>query len=212
MYPVWDVPTRLFHWLLVIAFLLSWLSHEYDWYRIHLWSGYTVLVLVAFRLAWGFVGSPHSLFRDFLHGPGRVLGYFRGEGRVHRGHNPAGGWVVLAMLLLLLAQALTGLFNSDGLLFNGPLYHTLDSGWTDRLGAWHGYLFRGLATVVVIHVLAIVIYQVLLRRNLLGPMFSGGDKGVAAPVSVWRALAIVLLCAATLALAVYLAPEPDLPW
>ncbi len=127
MHPTWDLPTRLFHWLLVWAVFLSWLSHEYEWFQLHLWSGYSVLVLVAFRFFWGFFGSQHSRFNDFVRSPARVWRYWRGGVRSQSGHNPAGGWSVLIMLALLLLQGLAGLFNSDGLLFDGPLYHALDS-------------------------------------------------------------------------------------
>ena len=212
MHPVWDLPTRLFHWLLVIAVFLSWLSHELDWIDVHLWAGYSVLVLVAFRITWGFIGSVHSRFADFVRGPVAVLAYWRGRTEQGPGHNPAGGWSILALLLLLLVQALTGLFNSDGLMFDGPLYHALDSDWTDRLGAVHEELFWVLCGFITLHVLAVLVYQFGKRENLLGPMLHGGSGGRAAPAPLWRALLVLALCSSALALAVYLAPEPVLPW
>ena len=123
-HPIWDIPTRLFHWALVIAVLLSWVSQEEDYLQVHEVSGYVVLTLVCFRIVWGFVGSVHSRFADFVRAPGAVWAYLRGRGdRQQPGHNPAGGWSVLVMLLLLLVQALTGLFNSDELMHDGPFYH-----------------------------------------------------------------------------------------
>ncbi len=213
MYPTWDIPTRLFHWALVLAVFLSWLSHEMDWIDVHLWSGYTVLVLVVFRLAWGFLGSVHSRFSDFLRGPASVLAYFRGRASSEApGHNPAGGWSVVVLLVLLLTQAGSGLFNSDGLLFDGPLSYALDSSWTDKLGELHDQLFWVILGFIVLHLLAVAWYQFVRGDNLLGPMLTGGVQGMAAPVPVWRALLVLGVCVGLLALAVYFAPEPDLPW
>jgi cytochrome b len=212
MHPLWDIPTRIFHWLLVLAVFTSWLSHELEWIGVHLWSGYTVLVLVCFRLLWGLLGSLHSRFANFVRSPATVLGYIRGEEYQQPGHNPLGGWAVLVLLILLLLQALTGLFNSDGLLFDGPLYHALDSNWSDKLGAWHERVFWLLLAMIALHLLAVSWYQLYRRRNLLLPMFTGGDNGSTAPVSLWRALLLLLSCCGLLALVVYLAPQPALPW
>jgi cytochrome b len=212
VYPLWDIPTRAFHWLLVVAVFCSWLSHQLEWFSVHLWSGYSVLVLVCFRLLWGFVGSIHSRFRSFLRGPASLLNYWRGRELQQPGHNLAGGWAVVVLLLLLLAQALTGLFNSDGLLYEGPMFHVLDSAWTDKLGAWHERVFWMLLAMIGLHLLAVAWYQLHKRKNLLLPMLTGGDNGIAAPVSVWRAVLAVGICAGLLALAVYLAPAPKLPW
>jgi len=210
-HPVWDIPTRLFHWLLVAAVLMSWLSHEFEWIDIHLWSGYSVLVLVVFRILWGFWGSAHSRFGDFLHSPRAVWSYWRGEFSAGHGHNPAGGWSVLAMLLLLLLQGLTGLFNSDGLLFDGPLYHALDSGWTDKLGAWHERIFVAVLALVGAHIVAVVYYQWGRGEKLIGPMITGGTGG-APSAPMWRAAILLGLAAGALALAVYLAPAPEIYW
>ena len=212
MHPTWDLPTRLVHWLLLSALFLSWLSHEWEWYQVHLWSGYSVLVVVTFRLLWGFFGSIHSRFRNFLRGPRTLLRYWRGELGERTGHNPVGGWSVLLMLLLILVQALTGLFNSDGLLFDGPLYHVLDSSWTDKLGELHEQLFWLILVLVALHVLAVLYYQLVRGEDLLQPMIKGGAEGTSAPASTWRALLLLLFCAGLLTLAVYLAPAPEIYW
>jgi cytochrome b len=213
MNPLWDLPTRLFHWLLVAAIFASWLGHEQEWINLHLWSGYTVLVLVGFRLSWGFVGSAHSRFGDFMQSPAVVWRYWRGSESARPGHNPAGGWAVLTMLLVILVQALSGLFNSDGLLFEGPLYHALDSSWTDKLGALHEQGFWVLLGLVALHVGAILYYQFgSPAANLIGPMLTGGEGGHQSPVSLWRALVVLVLCVASLAAAVYWAPAAELPW
>jgi cytochrome b len=211
-HPLWDLPTRLFHWLLVLGVFLSWLSHEQDWIEVHLWSGYGVLVLVAFRILWGFFGSVHSRFTDFVRGPSAVLRYWRGERPDTAGHSPAGAWSILVLLALLLVQAGSGLFNSDGLLFDGPLHHALDSDLTDQLGELHDQLFWVILGFIGLHVAAVLYYQFVRREPLLGAMVTGGARGARAPVSLWRALGLLLLCGGLLALAVYLAPEPEYPW
>ena len=212
IYPLWDLPTRSFHWLLVLAVFVSWLSHELEWIRVHTWSGYSVLVLVGFRLLWGFWGSGHSRFRSFLRGPATLVNYWRGNHIDQPGHNPAGGWAVLLLLILLLLQALTGLFNSDELFFDGPLFHLLDSQWTDRLGAWHERIFWALLAMIILHLAAIAWYQWVKGQDLVRPMLSGGNTGTVAPVSLWRALLFLVVCSGLLALAIYLVPEPQLPW
>ena len=211
-YPLWDIPTRLFHWLLVSGLALAWFSHEQDWYEVHRWAGYAMVVLVSFRMLWGVWGSRHSRFVDFVRSPRAVLRYWRGQGDAVVGHNPAGGWSVLALLLLVLTQGVTGLFNSDDLFFDGPLHFALDSDVADRLGALHDQLFWIIVGFSVVHVLAVAWYQFVLGKPLLQPMVSGGSTGAEPPASILRALALLALCAGLLALAIALAPEPVSPW
>jgi cytochrome b len=211
MHPQWDLPTRFFHWVLVVAVLLSWVSQEEDYMQVHEISGYVVLVLVCFRIVWGFVGSVHSRFSDFMRGPATVFSYLRGRGGDYRGHNPAGGWAVVMLLLLLLLQALTGLFNSDELMHDGPFFHALDSNWQDRVGALHETLFWVLCGFIALHILAIAFYQ-LRRRDLVTPMVLGGKQGKAAPASRLLALGVLALCVLGLYVALQFAPPPKLPW
>jgi cytochrome b len=210
--PTWDWPTRAFHWTLAGAVLLSWVSQEEDYLVVHQWSGYAVLVLVGFRLAWGFIGSVHSRFSDFVTGPRTVWAYLRGAPSRTRGHNPLGGYGVLVLLLLVALQALTGLFNSDGLIYDGPFYHALDSGWTDLLGEWHERLFWVLLGFIGLHLLAVAWYQYVRGRDLVGPMLHGGREGPAPAVAGWRAWLVVAVLSGLLALALWFAPEPELPW
>ena len=135
---VWDLPTRLFHWLLVGLMAVSFVTVEIggNAMRLHAWSGFTILGLVLFRVAWGFAGSTPSRFKTFLVGPRRVKAYvqtlFRPDGPHHLTHNPLGGWSVAAMLAAVLVQAATGLFASDDIMTQGPL-NRLVSSQTGRL-------------------------------------------------------------------------------
>ena len=211
-HPVWDLPTRLFHWALVYAVLLCWVSHEEDYFQVHLWSGYAVLLLVCFRIVWGVVGSVHSRFADFVKGPGQVLRYVRGDLSPAAGHNPAGGWSILMMLSLLMVQAVTGLFNSDDLLYDGPLNHLLDSRWTDWLGGIHAWGFNVAAGFIGLHVAAVLFYQWGRGRDLIGPMLHGGRQGSERPVSNGRALVLLLVLTLLFAGALYLVPAPEPQW
>lgn len=109
---VWDILVRFFHWSLVVAFTISYISQDEEslW---HIYSGYTVLGLVLFRLVWGVIGTRYARFTNFLYSPTVVLGYLKGLVTPHRkhyiGHNPAGGWMIMALLMSLLVVTLSGL-------------------------------------------------------------------------------------------------------
>ncbi len=109
---VWDIWIRLFHWSLVVLFTVAWFTGEEE-NDLHIWAGYAILGLLVFRVVWGFVGSRHARFSDFIRPPGEVVAYLRGlaSGRVRHylGHNPAGGWMILALLLSLSVVTYSGL-------------------------------------------------------------------------------------------------------
>ena len=104
--PLWDIPTRVIHWSVVCLLPLAWWSADQQRFDVHQWAGYALLVLVLSRFVWGIVGSRHSRFTDFLVGPAKIKRYIQGGGARSRGHNPLGGWSVMLLLTLLLAQAL----------------------------------------------------------------------------------------------------------
>ncbi|MBK6585169.1 MAG: cytochrome b/b6 domain-containing protein [Gammaproteobacteria bacterium] len=206
--PVWDLPTRLFHWSLPPLLVASWASAEFDRLEIHQWCGYTMLTLIAFRIVWGFVGSTHARFASFLRGPRAVIDYWRNKGPLPEGHNPAGGWSVMLMLILLLAQGTTGLFNEDDVAFSGPLVHTVSDSLAGTLGAWHETNFQILLALIVLHVGTVLLY---LRggQNLLGPMIGGGRSVQGARVTAsWIALLILAACAGLLWFLLSLVPKP----
>ena len=201
---VWDVPTRLFHWTLVVLIALSWISADRGLMKLHLWSGSAMLTLLIFRVSWGFLGSTTARFSDFVAGPARVIGYFRGMARghtrPHAGHNPAGGWMVLVMLMLLLLQACTGLFSNDGLHFNGPLANEVSAEMSDRLTVLHGNVFNFILLMVWVHVVAVLFYYFVGGENLIAPMVHGKKPRAALPSAL--DLKISRLPAALLCLAV----------
>lgn len=208
---LWDVPTRIFHWAIVICLPLSWWSAENENYELHQWLGYTVIVLVVSRIVWGFVGSRHSRFADFLVGPRWVIAYLRGSEAAGAGHNPLGGWSVMVLLALLLLQATSGLFNSDDVLFSGPLYYAANREWRDIMGLVHELAFDALLVFVALHILAVLYHQYWRKEKLLQAMVSGsasGRSGRAPPVPLWRALLIALLAAFALWGILQLAPPP----
>lgn len=210
-HPLWDLPTRLCHWLIVACVPLAWWSAETGNFELHQWLGYTLIVLVVSRIIWGFVGSPHSRFADFLVGPVRILAYLRGAAAASPGHNPLGGWSVIALLTLLLVQAVSGLFNSDDVFFSGPLYYGADGALRDAMGLVHEVAFYALLGLVAMHVLAVMYHQLRRREKLLQAMLRGrasGRNGRAAPVPATWALLVVLLVSLALWGLLQLAPEP----
>jgi cytochrome b len=178
---VWDLPTRLFHWLIVLLVGFSWWSAEtghMDW---HYRSGLTALILLVFRLLWGVIGSSTARFGNFLRSPAAVLAYLRRpKDSVHAaGHNPLGGYSVIAMLLMLCLQVGTGLFavDIDGL-ESGPLSYLVDFDQGRVAARIHHLSFTAIQALVVLHVLAIVYYRIRGRR-LIMPMITGRDPQLA---------------------------------
>jgi cytochrome b len=210
---VWDVPVRVFHWTLAALVAVSWVSAENGIMKLHLWSGLSLLTLVLFRIAWGFVGSTTARFSDFAHGPGQALAYIRamvcGERHLHAGHNPAGGWMVVALLGVLLLQACTGLFANDGVRFNGPLAMRISSGLSDRLTSLHAAIFNVILLLVWMHIVAVLFYRYVRGENLIAAMISGNkprreldaDTGLKFVPLRWALLWLALAAAPVLWLA-----------
>lgn len=211
-FPVWDIPTRLFHWLLAMGFAAAWLTYKTNKMELHSWIGYGLLTLLLFRLVWGVIGSPHSRFGDFVHGPGTVLSYIKGDLSPTPGHNPLGGWSVVVLLTLLVIQAVTGLFNGDDILFDGPFRAAVDSSLADSLGALHGKLFYVIVGLVCLHVVAVCWHQWAKKEQILHAMISGHKKNISGknkPAPLWRAIVALLVCAGLIWWVISLAPEPE---
>lgn len=198
--PLWDLPTRIVHWALVVLILVSWFSGGENM-QVHRWAGYGVLGLLVFRLWWGVAGGSTARFASFLKGPGATIAYLKDVGGRapgdHAGHNPLGGWSVMAMIAAMLVQVGLGLFASDiDGLESGPLSHLVDFDASRAAAELHELTFRILQALVALHILAVGYYWVWKRQNLIGAMITGkarftGPALRAAPL--WRlAVGIVL--------------------
>jgi cytochrome b len=173
--PIWDLPIRLFHWLLVALIAFSWWSAEYHFDDLHIWSGLAVLTLLIFRVLWGVVGSSTARFGSFVRGPKAVFGYLQGSWR-GIGHSPLGALSVLAMLVMIGVQVGFGLFASDedGIM-QGPLARLASTDTGDWAREWHEELFNLLLALIALHVAAILFYR-LRGKNLIAPMITGRGK------------------------------------
>ena len=201
---VWDLPTRLFHWMLVALIGFSWWSAEEEHVEWHIWSGYAVLTLLLFRLLWGIFGSSTARFRNFIKGPAAVIAYLRDtRGWRAVGHTPIGALSVIALLGLILLQVASGLFNSDDDgLYEGPLAPLVSFDFADAAHDLHELVFNVLLVFIALHIAAVLFYRLFLGKRLVGPMISGKaalDPG-AAPMRPGRWWAAILCLLAALAI------------
>ncbi len=176
---VWDLPVRIVHWAMVVCLVTSIVTvkiggNAMDW---HVRSGIAMLVLVLFRVLWGFFGTRYSRFAGFVRGHGAVLEYARSMVRprhaTHVGHNPLGGWMVMLLLIALLIQAGTGLFSNDDIATDGPLVRYISKDLSDAIASFHrrhSWVVIGLAAV---HIAAVLMYLAVWKENLIRPMLTG---------------------------------------
>jgi cytochrome b len=206
---VWDLPVRLVHWGLValLAFQAAsgWIGGKLiEW---HLISGYSILGLVLFRVLWGFAGSTSARFASFLAPPAMALRFasrlLARRAEAYPGHNPLGGWMVLALLASLLVQAGTGLFANDGIATEGPLASLVSIEVSDRVTTLHRWNLRILLVLAAVHTAAALYHWLALKENLIGAMFTGVKRlpaararGPMAFASSWRALLLLALALA----------------
>ncbi len=171
---IWDLPTRIVHWLLVIHIPILWWTAEQELIEQHMLAGQVVLGLLIFRLIWGFFGSSTARFSSFVRGPRAIADYLAGRSEYRIGHNPLGALSVVAMLGLLLVQVGLGLFASDeDGLYSGPLAHLVSVDLSEQLTELHELAFWLLLAVIALHVAAILFYLAVKRDNLLAPMVVG---------------------------------------
>lgn len=171
---VWDVPTRLVHWLIVLLVAASWWTGETGRMDYHRYSGYLLLGLVSFRIYWGFAGGSTARFREFVRGPRAIWTYLRGRWNTRPGHNPLGAFSAVILLALLISQIGLGLFavDVDGI-ESGPL-STHVSFATGRLCAkLHHLVFDLLLVLIVVHIVAVLFYVFVKKQNLIAAMFHG---------------------------------------
>lgn len=205
---VWDLPTRLFHWLLVALVTAMFVTGFTGKLDLHMRIGQFTLALVLFRLVWGFIGNAQARFSQFVAMPAKALAYARtllrpDSGR-YLGHNPLGGYAVLALLGLVLLQAGSGLFSSDDIATDGPLYNLVSSSTSAKLSTIHRLSANALLAVIGLHLAANLFYLLVKKDNLIRPMISGlkpdpagistGGAGLAKGASNAVALIVFALC------------------
>jgi cytochrome b len=187
---IWDLPLRLFHWLLVLSVLSAVITGELGGNLIdgHGRIGVLIMGLLVFRIVWGFVGTAHARFANFFPTPTRIGAYLKGQWQGH-GHNPLGALSVMALLCVSAILVVTGLFANDDIAFQGPLFNLITKQLSDKLSGLHKLAFNLLALLVALHIVAIIFYAGVRKNNLVLPMMTGKKvvpKDHAVPVSSVR--------------------------
>lgn len=205
---IWDLPTRLFHWTLVLGMGFMWLSAELGglWMDWHLSVGIFMLALIIFRIIWGFVGSDTDRFTLFVHAPAKAIQHIKelkaGGTAYYAGHNPLGAWMVVFLLVGVLLQALSGLFVSDDILVEGPLYGLVSESTAGAMTSFHHLWFNILLLAALVHILTIGFYKIRKQTNLIKAMVSGSadwplaQQPIPDPLSFkspWLALSIFIV-------------------
>ena len=172
---VWDVPTRAFHWCLVLTIGFQYTTATFfdDATQLHFYGGYFALGLIVFRIMWGFIGHSYAKFSSFFYSPKTSFAYATGADKsIYLSHNPLGALSVFAFLILIAAQAISGLFITDDIFYDGP-YHQLVSADFAKTANWiHANLFTLLWVLIAMHLIAVSIYQYK-GHKLLQAMISG---------------------------------------
>ncbi|MCF1183211.1 cytochrome b/b6 domain-containing protein [Marichromatium gracile] len=179
---VWDPLVRLFHWSLAAGFAAAYIIEDHP-LALHVWIGYLILALIAIRVTWGFVGSTHARFGDFVRGPRATLDYLRDTARLraprHLGHNPAGGAMVVALLLTVSATGLSGLALYGAEEFAGPLAGLtagLSHDTTELIEGAHEFFANLTLLLVLLHVAGVLFSSFAHQENLIGSMISGRKR------------------------------------
>ncbi len=195
---LWDLPTRLIHWLLLLLVITALVTglRGGSWMVWHERAGLAIFALVVLRLIWGLIGSSYAQFRQFVPIPKRVLLYLRGHWH-GEGHTPLGALSVLAMLAVLLMQAGSGLFANDDIVTKGPLYPLVSASTSDLLTRLHRQGLGMIVGLVTLHISAVLFYWLVRRQQLIMPMISGwkntnNPQAQSAQGGGWRSLIIAL--------------------
>jgi len=213
--PAWDLPTRLFHWTLVLLLATAWASFEFsealgdERLVYHRWNGLSLLTLIVWRVLWGLVGPGTARFATFVRGPAAALGYgrdvVRGVPRHFVGHNPLGALLIVALLALVGTMGTLGLFTvEENELATGPLYRYAGEAWAKVATSWHRFLFEPvLLALAALHIAANVLYGLVKKEPLIAAMITGDkpaadyeDAAGAAPLARPGRRALVCLGAA----------------
>ncbi|MCF2950479.1 cytochrome b/b6 domain-containing protein [Paraglaciecola aquimarina] len=176
---VWDLPVRLFHWILAVCLVIQWFTAEVfeDAMDFHFYLGYFILGLIIFRLIWGFIGTKYARFSSFIAGPKAMIHYIKclikKQDTSTIGHNPVGGLMLPLVLILVGIQATTGLFSTNEIVHSGPYYQTVSDSVQSVLQWLHHKTFSFLWIFIAIHIAVILWYKFALKHNLVSPMFHG---------------------------------------
>lgn len=202
---VWDQPVRLFHWALVVLVATLWLSGQLGKLDIHMVLGVWALALLLFRLAWGVAGSPTARFSHFVRGPAAIRAYLAAArtGAVRSvGHNPLGALSVLALLGLLTAQGVSGLFTTDDIVTNGPLTHLVTSKTSALLSSLHRLGGKLVLALVAVHLGAVAFYTLVKKDDMIRAMITGTKRVPAGVEGIRFASPLLALALLALSLAV----------
>jgi cytochrome b len=205
---IWDVPTRLFHWLVVALVAAAYVTWRLNWMDWHGWVGEALLALLLFRLLWGFFGSETARFSRFAASPRAAWRYlaqaFHRKPDRQVGHNPAGGWMVLFLLALLLGETLTGLYVANDVADEGPLTELVPAPIANAITAFHLIFWDVLLAALLLHITAVVVYALVMRHDLVSPMITGRKSlppNVPPPRLAGSAWALLLFACCALATA-----------
>jgi cytochrome b len=203
---VWDWPVRAVHWAMVVLLVTLIITGELGGNALqwHMRAGAAMLALLLFRIAWGFAGTRHARFAHFLRAPRAVWAYASNvsHGAYQRsvGHNPLGGWSIVLMLTLLLAQVTTGLFANDQVATDAPLARFISEDLSNAMAWFHRRNLWVLIGVVILHIGAVLYFRFALKTDLIGPMIDGVNflpahaAVPAEPPRGWRAFALLAVC------------------
>jgi cytochrome b len=176
-YLVWDLPLRIFHWSIATTFFALWYTSDQDTglIEIHIKLGFVALGLVLFRVAWGVIGTKHALFKNFIPTLIQLKQYLKRDNTkpTFAGHNPAGSLMVVLMLVLILVQAISGLFINDDVFSSGPYYGSISDSAGSLMNTIHHKGFDIILISVTIHILAVLYYWKVKKKNLVKPMITG---------------------------------------
>jgi cytochrome b len=211
---VWDAATRMFHWLTAALLVAAYVTWRLDWMNWHARAGEAVLALVIFRVLWGFFGSATARFAGFVASPRVAVEHLalllRREPDRQVGHNPAGGWMVLILLALLLLETFSGLYVNNDIADEGPLTELTPAPVANAINAVHWIFWDVLLAAIALHLAAVVIYATAKGQNLVTPMITGWkvlpatvpQPRLAGPLRAWVLIGVSALAVALLAAAV----------
>ena len=186
---IWDLPTRVFHWLLVISYSVAWISFDDNRFLfVHVYGGYVFLTLLIFRLIWGIIGTHHARFHTFAYDYTSVMSYLKsllnGSAMRHIGHNPIGGWAIFLMLIVGLLAGITGILVLGGEEGHGPLRHLVSYDIGIHTREFHAVIAWSMLAITIIHILGVVVESIIHKDNLIWAMFTGRKETAAGIASV----------------------------